>query len=138
MAISSGAGIRCTNSLILDPLSTSAARTRHERRRRETADRLVQAAARLFAERGFASTTVADICLRADVARQTFFNHFETKQELAHELARRGHEFTLEALATARREGRSTGERIARLFREIHRAAAAVGPMHQDLVSHVI
>src|SRR5262249_41814855 len=77
-------------------------------------------------------------CLRADVARQTFFNHFETKQELAHELARRGHEFTLEALATARREGRSTGERIARLFREIHRAAAAVGPMHQDLVSHVI
>jgi AcrR family transcriptional regulator len=122
----------------LDLVSTAVATSRHERRRRETADRLVEAAARLFAERGFEATTVADICLRADVARQTFFNHFETKHDLAQELARRGHEFMLKTLETARREGRSTGERIARLFREIHLAAAAVGPMHQDLVSQVI
>jgi len=117
----------------LDPLSTAP--NRHERRRRETADRIVEAAAGLFGERGVEATTVADICARADVAHQTFFNHFPTKQDLVREIARIGLGFFLEAVATAARDGRSTGERIARLFASIHEAAATAGPMHQDLVS---
>ena len=121
----------------MDSLSTAAA-TRSERRRQETADRIAEAAAALFGERGVAATTVSDICERADVARQTFFNHFATKQDVAQEIARRGHDFFLEALETARREGASTGERLARFFASIHEAAAAVGPMHQDLVSEVV
>jgi AcrR family transcriptional regulator len=103
-----------------------------------TADRIVEAAGRLFGERGVAATTVTDICEQADVARQTFFNHFATKQKLAESLARRGHEFFLEALKTAQREGRSTGERIARLFSQIHEAGSGAGPMHKDLVSEVM
>ena len=118
-------------------MSTAAA-SHYERRRQETADRIAEAAARLFGERGVAATTVAEICERADVARQTFFNHFATKQELAQELARRGRGFFLEALDGARRERGSTGERIALLLRQIHTAAEAVGPMHQDLVSEVV
>jgi AcrR family transcriptional regulator len=112
--------------------------SRHERRRQETADRIVEAAATLFAERGVAATTVAEICERADVARQTFFNHFETKQDLAQELAQRGHGFLLEALEQAQREKRSTGERIAHLLEQIHTSAEAVGPMHQDLIAEVM
>jgi AcrR family transcriptional regulator len=108
------------------------------RRRRETADRILDAAASLFAERGVAATTVTEICERADVARQTFFNHFATKQDLAREMALRGHEFFLEAAETARREGRDTGDRLGRLFAALHGAASAVGPMHQDLVAEVI
>jgi AcrR family transcriptional regulator len=118
-------------------LSTSAA-NRHERRRQETADRILEAAATLFGERGVAATTVADICERADVARQTFFNHFETKQEVAQALARRGHGFLLEALEQAQREERTTEQRIAYVLRQIHTSASAVGPMHQDLVSEVM
>jgi AcrR family transcriptional regulator len=120
----------------LDPLSTAA--SRHQRRRQETADRLVEAAASLFGERGVEATKVADICERADVAHQTFFNHFPTKQELVRELGRRGHEFVLAAIETALREGDGTQARIARLFAQIHQAAEAVGPMHQDLVSEGI
>jgi AcrR family transcriptional regulator len=116
-------------------LSTSLASSRYERRRRETAERLVEAAAALFAERGVEATTVADICTRADVAHQTFFNHFPSKRDLVREIVRIGHEFFLAAVETAAREGRSTGERLARLFTSIHEAAAASGPMHQDLVS---
>lgn len=127
-----------TNSLILDLLSTLVASTRQGRRRRETADRIVQAVAALFAERGVVATTVTEICEKADVARQTFFNHFETKQDLAQELARRGHTFFLEALETAQREGDSTGDRLGRLLIELHGAASAVGPMHQDLVAEVL
>jgi AcrR family transcriptional regulator len=120
----------------LDPLSTAVA-SRHERRRQETADRIVEAAAYLFGERGVAATTVADICERADIARQTFFNHFETKQDLVGALARRGNDFFREAVATARSEGLDTATRIARLFEIVHTATASVGPMHQDMLAEV-
>ncbi len=36
----------------------------------------------LFAERGFDEVTIADIAKRAEVAVQTVFNHFTTKEEL--------------------------------------------------------
>ena len=116
----------------------STASNRQQRRRQETADRIVEAAAALFGERGVEATKVTDICERADVAHQTFFNHFPTKQDLVRELVRRGHDFLLGAIETAIREGHTSGERIARLFAEIHGAASAVGPMHQDLVSEGI
>jgi AcrR family transcriptional regulator len=121
----------------LDPLSTAPV-SRSERRRQETVDRIVEAAAHLFGERGVAATTVAEICERADVARQTFFNHFTTKQDLVDQLARRGHDFVIEALETAMREGQTTGERIARFFAVIHDTAVSIGPMHQDLVAEVV
>jgi len=120
----------------LDPLSTAP--NRHQRRRQETADRLVEAAAALFGERGVEATKVADICARADVAHQTFFNHFPSKQDVVREIVRIGHDFFVAAIDTAMREGKSTGERLARLFASIHEAAAAAGPMHQDLVSETV
>ncbi|MBB4965274.1 TetR/AcrR family transcriptional regulator [Saccharothrix violaceirubra] len=54
------------------------------RRNRERArERIVAAAFALFAERGFADVTVADIAERAEVGRTTFFRHFGDKQEVA-------------------------------------------------------
>lgn len=47
---------------------------------RETA--LIAAAERLFAERGVAATTVADIAAAAGLAKGTFYLHFETKEHL--------------------------------------------------------
>lgn len=114
-----------------------SAPNRTERRRRETADRIAEAATTLFAERGFAATTVTAICEQADVARQTFFNHFASKQDLVHEFALRGHAFFLETLDQARREGSGTGDRIARFFSGLHSAATAVGPLHLELVAEV-
>ena len=120
----------------MDPLSTPL--DRHQRRRRETADRLVEAAVTLFGERGVEATKVSDICERADVAHQTFFNHFPTKQDLVRDLVRRGHEFLLGAIQTALAEGSDTEDRVARVFAAIHEAGEEVGPMHQDLVSEGI
>src|SRR5262252_10438827 len=98
-------------------MSTSTATAgRRQRRRGETAERILEAAVALFGERGVAGTRVAEICERADVAHQTFFNHFPTKQDLVRELVRRGGEFTLAAVERAMREGGTTGERLALLF----------------------
>jgi AcrR family transcriptional regulator len=122
----------------LDPLSTAAIPTRQERRRRETADRIVEAASELFVERGIVATTISEICERADVARQTFFNHFATKQDLTREIAVRGREFFAEMLGTALREGADTGERLRLLFAAVHGAAIESGPMHLEVVAEVL
>ncbi|MFE3498564.1 TetR/AcrR family transcriptional regulator [Kitasatospora sp. NPDC059160] len=45
-------------------------------------ERIFSAALSLFAEKGFEQTKVDDITERADVARGTFFNHFQHKEEL--------------------------------------------------------
>ncbi|TQN37993.1 TetR family transcriptional regulator [Blastococcus colisei] len=47
-----------------------------------TRDRVRTVAQRMFAEGDFDSVTIADIAREADVAVQTVFNHFTTKEEL--------------------------------------------------------
>jgi AcrR family transcriptional regulator len=55
---------------------------RRERRHAETHERLMRSALRLFAERGFADTSIKDITDAADVGKGTFFNYFETKEHV--------------------------------------------------------
>lgn len=45
-------------------------------------DRLVRAAAELFAERGFDETTIPDITARAGLTTRTYFRHFPDKREV--------------------------------------------------------
>lgn len=119
-------------------MSTPVLSQRQQRRREATADRIVEAAGALFGERGVAATTVAAICERADVAHQTFFNHFPSKADVVRAIVRRGDAFLEEKADAALAQGPGTAERLAWLFTEIHEAAMAVGPMHQDLVSETI
>jgi AcrR family transcriptional regulator len=53
-----------------------------ERKKRETRRRIADAAAGLFAERGFEGTTVADVAAAADVSVKTVFNYFPAKEDL--------------------------------------------------------
>lgn len=46
------------------------------------AQRLVEAALDLFAERGYENTTVIDIAARAGLGKTTFFRHFQDKREV--------------------------------------------------------
>lgn len=57
----------------------------HSRRERRVAARRVQildAAARLFAEKGFHRTTTKDIAEAADVSEGTLYNYFENKEDM--------------------------------------------------------
>lgn len=61
---------------------TPVATGRRERNKQRMKARIFSAALSLFAEKGFEQTKVDDITERADVARGTFFNHFQHKEEL--------------------------------------------------------
>lgn len=54
----------------------------HPAQKAEVRARLQQVAARLFAERGFAATTVDEIVLDAGVSKPAFYRHFDSKKAL--------------------------------------------------------
>lgn len=55
---------------------------RNERRKARTRSALLAAAQHLFGAQGFEATTVAEIAEQADVAIGSFYNYFDTKEEL--------------------------------------------------------
>lgn len=57
---------------------------RRETRKQQTRDRICDAGVRLFVEQGYDETSVEQITEAADVARQTFFNHFPAKRDIVH------------------------------------------------------
>lgn len=59
------------------------------RKKRESRGRLLDAAFRLFAERGLDGVAIQEITEAADVATGGFYNHFESKQDVYLELTRR-------------------------------------------------
>jgi AcrR family transcriptional regulator len=60
---------------------------RRERRAAETRLRLFRCAIQLFSERGFPNVTVEDITEAADVGKGTFFNYFQSKEQVLGVLA---------------------------------------------------
>ena len=55
-----------------------------ERKKEQTRQLIAETARRLFAERGFEQVTVAQIARTADVAEQTVYNYFPTKEDLVY------------------------------------------------------
>jgi AcrR family transcriptional regulator len=55
---------------------------RRERKKQQTRQLISDVATGLFMERGFDHVTVAEVAKAADVAVQTVFNHFPTKEDL--------------------------------------------------------
>jgi len=61
--------------------------SRRERKKEETKDRIFKAAFALFKRQGVESTTVEEICEKADIAKGTFFNYFPRKEAVFSYLA---------------------------------------------------
>src|SRR2546423_6205484 len=53
-----------------------------ERKKAHTHRVIADVAARLFAERGYEQVAVSDIAREAEVAEQTVYNYFQTKEQL--------------------------------------------------------
>jgi len=55
---------------------------RRERKRRQTRERIEQAAMNLFLERGFDATTIEDVAEHAGVSKRSFFDYFPSKEDV--------------------------------------------------------
>jgi AcrR family transcriptional regulator len=53
-----------------------------ERKKQQTRETIARAALRLFAERGYGETTLADIANAANVAPRTIFSYFDSKEDI--------------------------------------------------------
>lgn len=95
-----------------EPRSTS---DRRQRRSAEIRERLFSAALELFAQKGFAETTVEDITEAADVGKGTFFNYFPSKD---HILLAFG-EMQLAKLESAIAAARQTNEPMPEFLRSL-------------------
>ncbi len=73
-------------------------------KRQRTHEAIADAAAELFAARGFEAVTIDDVAHAAGVGRQTVFNHFAVKEDLVFDLAAARRE-SLVAAVTGRAAG---------------------------------
>jgi AcrR family transcriptional regulator len=64
----------------------ASAESRRDRHRRETFERLVRAARDILFSRGLDDVRIADITEAADVGKGTFFNYFESKEDVVSRL----------------------------------------------------
>ena len=83
-----------------------------ERKKQQTRELIAEAARRLFADRAFATVTVAEVARAANVSEVTVFNYFPTKEDLFYG----GMRFFEEKLLDAVRE-RAPGESVLDAFR---------------------
>src|SRR6266513_762623 len=100
------------------PSELSGSLSNSDRRQRRSADireRLFRAALDLFAQKGFAETTVEDITEAADLGKGTFFNYFPSKD---HILLAFG-EMQLSKLEAAIEMARRTGDPMPEFLRSL-------------------
>ncbi|QGN33586.1 TetR/AcrR family transcriptional regulator [Microlunatus sp. Gsoil 973] len=92
-------------------------------------ERLVVAAANLFAEQGYDTTTVAQIAERARVTKSTFFRYFPDKRDLL--VA--GQETLARLLAEGIADAPENATPLEAVAAGLDRAASSMGPMNRDL-----
>ncbi|MFB7633353.1 TetR/AcrR family transcriptional regulator [Streptomyces sp. NPDC056149] len=78
----------------------------------DAARRLVGAAVRAFAERGYHATTTRDIAGRAGMSPAALYIHYKTKEELLYRISGIGHEKALHIMAAAAEAPGSATDRL--------------------------
>ena len=104
------------NALAAGEAPNRADMGRRERRGAETRLRLFRCALQLIAEHGFSSVTVEDITEAADVGKGTFFNYFESKDQVLGVMAEIQLGKAAEALARVERGKQTIHAVLHRLF----------------------
>jgi AcrR family transcriptional regulator len=84
---------------------STAASLRERRGAGRTSEAILDAAAELFAERGFEGTALRDVAERVGVRAPSLYNHFPSKQSLYAAVLERGLGPVLELLALAAQSG---------------------------------
>ena len=87
-----------------------------ERRPEERPNELLDAALRIFAERGYANTRLEDIAAAVGVTKGTIYHYFETKEDLLRQAIEHNHERVFLPLEKGIRERKGPVSTTIRLF----------------------
>ena len=87
--------------------------SRAGRRKRETRERLLDAALKVFLERGFDGATTAEMATAADVGAGTFYLHFKDKRDVYETIARRAARQMIQRWLAKLRRGLGYGDYVA-------------------------
>jgi AcrR family transcriptional regulator len=90
--------------------------SRRDRKKERTRREIYEAAMSLFAKKGFAAVTIAEIAEAADVGRGTFFLHFPSKAALLYEFNQR---FAEDFLTTLQEPRASAHEELSALVQRM-------------------
>src|SRR5438874_468559 len=91
---------------------------RREERKAQNRAKLLEAARKVFAEKGFGAATARDIVRETDLATGTFYNYFEDKEDVFRTLVSELSERARAAARTQRRRpGRTLEQRIEGAYR---------------------
>ena len=92
----------------------------------ETRNRLLDAAASAFAERGFHGTSTRDIAAAAGLSPAAVYVHHRSKEDLLHQISLRGHRATLDLVRSAAATTDDPAGQLAEIVRSfaVHHAHA--------------
>jgi AcrR family transcriptional regulator len=90
-----------------------------ERKKQQTRQALTDSAVRLFAEKGYDRTTIAEIAAGANVSTRTFFSYFRAKEDVLFAGADQRTAAIAEAFDAVRADGVSPMEALGRLVEHV-------------------
>src|ERR671928_2120009 len=98
--------------------ASEAGAGRREERKAQNRTKLLEAARKVFAEKGLGEATARDIVRETDLASGTFYNYFRDKEDAFRALLEEMAERSRAIVRAQRREpGRSVEERVAGAYR---------------------
>ena len=117
--------------------STTHPKDAHRKSRKGelTAERILDAAEELFAERGYAGTSLRDVATAVGIRIPSLYNHFESKEALYGAVFERDLRPVLRALSDYAVPGRDGGEPPRKLVETVMRVMAA-HPRLPSLIQH--
>src|SRR5690242_1580170 len=100
------------------PGRSAGAAGRREERKAENRAKLLAAARKVFAEKGFGAATARDIVRKTDLASGTFYNYFRDKEDAFRALLEEMAEHSRALVRAQRRQsGATVEERVANAYR---------------------
>ena len=100
-------------------------------------EKILEAASRLFRERGFADVSVAEIMKATGLTHGPFYNHFASKQALMDESIRYASEKALNDLGSIAPTGKAREAFIQSYLSETHRDAPGSGCLMAALAGEI-
>lgn len=87
----------------------------------ETKEKIVNAAVRVFAEKGFTGASLSDIATEAGVTRGAIYWHFKNKEALFEELLQRIDSYHVHLVESSRTEDGPLRDRLRKVLRQLLR-----------------